>query len=532
MKKCGKKFLGIKMKRICNIVTCGDVDSGKSTLFGRLLYNTNNVYEDVKLDVEKASKQYGKNNRLEYGFLLDGLQDERQQQITIDIAHRYFNIKDTRFHLLDCPGHSQYTNNFVIAATEADIAVLIIDSTKGIMPQTLIHLKICKLLQIKNIIIAITKIDLSSKSKVNTIETMILDNIKDFTNYKIVKTSAIKNINVDILTNILYKMSTSLDKDKSFTLCVQTVKKFKNERIYQGISTGKIKDGQHMKVYPSNIDCKIYKIKKTVDCYKIDTNIDISRGYIITEKELQVSNEITGEYISFNTKINYSNLIFKHGTSISKVISLTKNKIILSENISFANIEDIKRLGYGIIIDNSSKLNVGMFIISQNRKELPNYCYWFTGYSGSGKTTLARQLAKHFAIKPVILDGDEIRKTINYDLTLNKEDRDKNVTKIANLANLLLTQGHNVIVACISKDANQRLYAKNLLGNSYCEIYVESSETTRIRRDTKKLYKNNIKVLDNYEPSSWENIVINTDTNSVEQSTIELLEKLQAKHYL
>ncbi len=520
------------MKRICNIVTCGDVDSGKSTLFGRLLYNTNNVYEDAKRDVEKASKKYSKNNRLEYGLLLDGLQDERQQQITIDIAHRYFNIKNTRFHLLDCPGHSQYTHNFVIAAAEADIAVLIIDSTKGIMPQTLIHLELCKLLQVKNLIIAITKIDLSRDSKVNDIESKILHTITDFANYRIIKTSAIKNINIDILANILYKMSISIRKDESFTLCVQTVKKLKNDRIYQGISTGKIKNGQNIKVYPSNIDSKIYKIKKTVDCYKLDTNIDIGRSYIITEKELQVSNEIKGEYISFNKKIKSSNLIFKHGTSISRIISLTKNKIILSENISFANIEEIKRLGYGIIIDNSSKLNVGMFIISQNKKEFPNYCYWFTGYSGSGKTTLAHQLAKHFAIKPVILDGDEIRKTVNYDLTLNKEDRDKNVTKIANLANLLLSQGHNVIVACISKDINQRLYARNLMGNSYCEIYIESSESTRIKRDTKKLYKNQIKVLDNYEPSPWENIVINTDTNSVDQSTIELLEKLQAKHYL
>ena len=194
------------MKRICNIVTCGDVDSGKSTLFGRLLYNTNNVYEDAKRDVEKASKKYSKNNRLEYGLLLDGLQDERQQQITIDIAHRYFNIKNTRFHLLDCPGHSQYTHNFVIAAAEADIAVLIIDSTKGIMPQTLINLELCKLLQVKNLIIAITKIDLSRASKVNDIESKILHTITDFANYRIIKTSAIKNINVDILANILYKM--------------------------------------------------------------------------------------------------------------------------------------------------------------------------------------------------------------------------------------------------------------------------------------------------------------------------------------
>lgn len=520
------------MKRICKIVTCGDVDSGKSTLLGRLLYNTENIYKDQLEDMKRASVKYSLENRLEYGLLFDGLLEERKQQITIDIAHRFFNLRDTRFHLLDCPGHSQYTHNFVIAATEADIAILVVDSTKGLMPQTLVHLDICKLFKIQKIIIVITKIDLVNENILKTLENNIHNSINDI-DYKIFKTSAIENTNMDEFEEYLYQTSLNIKKDTAhFALCVQDVKKKGHNRFYQGISFGN-GNLNNLKVYPSEISCNLKKVAKVPDLYTIDENIDISRGFVITNLNLTHKTSIIGNFIKFNVEFNSCDLAFKYGTGLYKIKAINQNCIEFFEPVYFCNISEFRDLGYGLIIDNKTKQNAGVFVITDNNKnKVKNYCYWFTGYSGSGKTTLAKSLINYFAVKPIFLDGDEIRKTINYNLTLSDADRDENVKKIANLADMFIKQGFNVVVACISKDIRQRLYARNLLKDSYVEIFVDASEQTRKQRDTKGLYKNNIQPLSNYEHSSWEHITINTDNSTVDKSIAELILKIEEQDYL
>ena len=156
-------------------------------------------------------------------------------------------------------------------------------------------------------------------------------------------------------------------------------------------------------------------------------------------------------------------------------------------------------------------------------------CYWFTGLSGSGKSTLGKLLADSFIVRPIILDGDEIRKTVNSDLTLDKKDRNENVRRIAGIAKILIDQGFNVIVTCISKDLNQRENARNLLGDSYIEILVSSSEETRKKRDTKGLYANGIVLLSEYEKSPWKHIIIETDNETETESLENLKKKLQKK---
>ena len=147
------------MNKVFNLICCGSVDDGKSTLIGRILFDTNNVKKDQLEDALRASRRNG-SKELEYSMLLDGLLSEREQQITIDSAHRFFDYEDVRFHILDCPGHEQYTKNMAIAAACADAAILVIDVTKGISPQTLRHLEICKLLNVKKVCCCLTKIDL------------------------------------------------------------------------------------------------------------------------------------------------------------------------------------------------------------------------------------------------------------------------------------------------------------------------------------------------------------------------------------
>lgn len=129
------------MDTIVKILFCGDVDSGKSTLVGQILTRTDNVKEDQMEDARKASEKYS--DKFEYAMLLDGLKDERQQNITIDVAHRYMNYKNYRFHILDCPGHVQYTKNMAVAAAQAEMAIIVIDAIKQkITQQTLTHINI------------------------------------------------------------------------------------------------------------------------------------------------------------------------------------------------------------------------------------------------------------------------------------------------------------------------------------------------------------------------------------------------------
>ena len=150
------------------VVTCGNVDDGKSTLIGRIIFETKNILNDQKIKLKKLSSRYGTTGaKLDYALLLDGLQDEREQGITIDVAHRYINYKTKRIVFHDSPGHFQYTSNVITAASNCDIAILLIDIKKGIAEQTKRHLKILEFLNIKNIIFAVNKIDLVQYNKKN-----------------------------------------------------------------------------------------------------------------------------------------------------------------------------------------------------------------------------------------------------------------------------------------------------------------------------------------------------------------------------
>ena len=143
------------------VVTCGSVDDGKSTLIGRIIFETQNILNDQKLKLKKLSSRFGTTgSKLDYALLLDGLQDEREQGITIDVAHRYINYKNQRLVFHDSPGHYQYIANVITAASNCDIAILLIDVKKGILEQTIRHLKILNFLNLKNIIFALNKIDL------------------------------------------------------------------------------------------------------------------------------------------------------------------------------------------------------------------------------------------------------------------------------------------------------------------------------------------------------------------------------------
>ena len=153
-------------KTMLRFITCGSVDDGKSTLIGRLLYDSKMIFEDQLASLEADSKRVGtQGQEIDFALLVDGLAAEREQGITIDVAYRFFNTEKRKFIVADCPGHEQYTRNMVTGASSADLAVILIDARKGVLVQTRRHSYLAHLIGIRNIVLAVNKMDLVDYSQ-------------------------------------------------------------------------------------------------------------------------------------------------------------------------------------------------------------------------------------------------------------------------------------------------------------------------------------------------------------------------------
>src|ERR1700758_4248454 len=148
-------------KDLLRFLTCGSVDDGKSTLIGRLLHDSQLIFEDHLSDLVKETRQNGSVQReIDFALLMDGLEAEREQGITIDVAHRFFATSRRSFIVADTPGHEQYTRNMATGASNAQLAVILIDARKGVLVQTKRHSFICSLLGIRHVVVAVNKIDI------------------------------------------------------------------------------------------------------------------------------------------------------------------------------------------------------------------------------------------------------------------------------------------------------------------------------------------------------------------------------------
>ncbi len=153
-------------KSMLRFITCGSVDDGKSTLIGRLLYDTKLLYEDQLAALEADSKKVGtQGEKIDFALLVDGLAAEREQGITIDVAYRFFSTEKRKFIVADTPGHEQYTRNMATGASTADVAIILIDARQGVLKQTRRHSYICSLLGIRHVVVAINKMDLVDYSR-------------------------------------------------------------------------------------------------------------------------------------------------------------------------------------------------------------------------------------------------------------------------------------------------------------------------------------------------------------------------------
>ena len=268
-------------KSLLRFITCGSVDDGKSTLIGRLLYDSKMIFEDQLAALEADSKRMGtQGQEIDFALLVDGLAAEREQGITIDVAYRFFATEKRKFIVADCPGHEQYTRNMVTGASTADLAVILIDARKGVLVQTRRHSYLAKLLGIRNIVLAVNKMDLIDYDQA-TYEAIVADytafatsiGITDFTPMPI---SGFKGDNItDISPNTPWygglplmthletvALDNDADQEKPLRMAVQWVNRPNLDfRGFSGqIATGVVRPGDAIRVLPSGKTTTISKI--------------------------------------------------------------------------------------------------------------------------------------------------------------------------------------------------------------------------------------------------------------------------------
>ena len=268
-------------KTMLRFITCGSVDDGKSTLIGRLLYDSKMIFEDQLDALAADSKKVGTQGaEIDFALLVDGLAAEREQGITIDVAYRFFNTEKRKFIVADCPGHEQYTRNMVTGASTADLAVILIDARKGVLVQTRRHSYLCHLIGIKNLVLAVNKMDLVDYDQ-DVFDAIVEDyaafaksiGIERFTAMPI---SGFKGDNItgasantpwytgpSLIEHLeTVEVLSSVDADKPFRLPVQWVNRPNLDfRGFSGlVATGAVKPGDAVRVLPSGKTSTVTKV--------------------------------------------------------------------------------------------------------------------------------------------------------------------------------------------------------------------------------------------------------------------------------
>lgn len=401
------------MKGLLKFITCGSVDDGKSTLIGHILYDAKLIYADQEKALELDSKVGSRSGDIDYSLLLDGLMAEREQGITIDVAYRYFTTDNRSFIVADTPGHEEYTRNMAVGASFADLAVILIDASQGVLVQTRRHARICKLMGIRHFVFAVNKMDLVkySKSRFDEIVKQIeeLKNELLLDDIYIIPLSATEGDNVTVKSEnipwyngvpLLQYLETvdvdSSEEEEGFYLPVQRVCRPDHTfRGFQGqIESGSISVDDEIVTLPSNEKAHVKQILMTDKDVKtafkgqpvtitLDKEVDVSRGCVITkDTNLASYQELTASILWMDDEqlTAGKDYLVKLGTkTISGIVSeikyavdvntgehipadsLTKNgiavcTILLAEPIAVDLFSKHKTLGELILIDRVSNM--------------------------------------------------------------------------------------------------------------------------------------------------------------------------------
>jgi bifunctional enzyme CysN/CysC len=450
------EYLAVHEKKtLLRFLTCGSVDDGKSTLIGRLLFDTKLIFEDQLAGLEKDSKRFGTvGEDIDLALLVDGLQAEREQGITIDVAYRFFATDKRKFIVADTPGHEQYTRNMATGASNSDLAVILIDARKGILTQTRRHSFIVSLLGIKHVVLAVNKIDLMDYSQATFDK--IVANYREFAadfgfeTLKAIPLSARYGDNVltqskhmdwyqgPTLVEHLESIDIDLDQtQKPFRMAVQWVNRPDlNFRGFSGtVASGSIRPGQEVVVANSGQTSRIKSIV-TYDgdlplaiadqavTITLEDEIDISRGDILSspDQRPEVSDQFQAELIWMSEEalvpgrqyllkiatktVSASVTEIKHKTDVNSFEKLAADVLKLNEvgrvnlslqsAVAFDPYADNKTTGAFILIDRISNLTLGAGMITHGLRRATNVHWQALEVSKAARAQVKRQ-------KPAVL---------------------------------------------------------------------------------------------------------------------------------
>ena len=310
---------------LLKFITCGSVDDGKSTLIGHILYDAKLLFTDQEQALELDSKVGSRGGKIDYSLLLDGLMAEREQGITIDVAYRYFSTEKRSFIVADTPGHEEYTRNMAVGASFADLAIILVDATQGVLVQTRRHARICSLMGIKHFIFAVNKMDLAGygEARFNEVSAQIGEIVAELSleDAAVIPVSATEGDNVTKASNNMpwYAGKTILahlesvdvrsggDGGSGFYLPVQRVCRPNHEfRGFMGqIEAGSLSVGDEITTLPSREKARVKRIVRGfADVERaergqavnvvLDREVDVSRGCVLLrDAEIPVSDGVT-----------------------------------------------------------------------------------------------------------------------------------------------------------------------------------------------------------------------------------------------
>ncbi|HEY0130688.1 MAG TPA: adenylyl-sulfate kinase [Allosphingosinicella sp.] len=515
-------------KTLLRLITCGSVDDGKSTLLGRLLFETGSAFDDeLALCGDDLSR------------LVDGLEAEREQGITIDVAYRFFATKRRKYIVADAPGHEQYTRNLVTGASTAELALVLVDARKGILTQTRRHSYLCRLLGVSRFVLLVNKMDSVGFDR-GAFDRIVADYAALGESFTAIPVSALSGDNVAVrspampwydgpsLLEHLEGVEPEAEGDGGpFAMPVQWVSRHGRRGFAGMVAGGSVRRGDRVRVMPAGTRATVERIavghaeldeavKGQSVMLSFAEEVDCSRGDVVAsadyppeaadqfeativwmaEEELVAGRQYglklaaqsalaTVHTPKYEIDVNTFDQVPAQGLQL---YGIGVANLWTDRPLVFEAYEDNRDLGGFILIDRVTNDTVGAGLIRHALRRSQNLhlqaldvtpgaraamkgqkprLLWFTGLSGAGKSTIANLVEKklHLAGRHTfLLDGDNVRLGLNRDLGFSDADRAENIRRVGETARLMLDAGLIVLAAFISPFRAERRMVREMLG--------------------------------------------------------------------
>ncbi|WP_063867899.1 GTP-binding protein [Paenibacillus sp. Soil766] len=527
------------MKSLLKFITCGSVDDGKSTLIGHMLYEAKLLFADQERALELDSRLGSRGGKIDYSLLLDGLLAEREQGITIDVAYRYFTTDHRSFIVADTPGHEEYTRNMAVGASFADLAIILTDAKKGVITQTKRHTRICALMGIKHLVLAVNKMDLVG------FDPKVFDAIKQefleltsgfhFESIQVIPVSATEGDNItkkspntpwyEGLALLPYLENVDVhqnDNAKQFMMPIQRVCRPDHTfRGFQGqIEGGRIAVGDELITLPSHEKAKVkrllvgdqdrdYAYAGQPVTIQLDREVDVSRGCVFTkDSQLQEADSFSATILWMDDSVLTpgKNYLVKVGTKILPgTVTAIKHKIeintgktvptdhivknelatcefTLSDNIVIDSFEQNKSIGGFILIDRVTNMTSACGVIEQivqssdNSVKLDTEITRDVRAQQKGQNPLTLWFTGSSADQSVL--AKEVEKRLvstGHHTMLLGNGQGESLQRLAEIAKLMNDAGLIALVSSDSSNSNDPGTARDIIGKEYTEVYVGTS---------------------------------------------------------